>query len=95
MLGNASFIARLLYFLAIVFKWFLRLLLLSLAVVVVLGIGSLIFGILPFSKARGSGSSPTSTDGDALAAANLVELDFLTANHDLEGVATSDSENEI
>ncbi len=95
MAGNASFIAGFLHWLAIAFKWFLRLLLLLLVVGVVLGLGSLIFGSLPFHIIRRGGKSKSSTDGDTPSSANVVELEFLAADYHPEDGRTSESDDEI
>lgn len=92
--GNASFVGGFLYWLAIAFKWFLRLLLLLLAVGVILGIGALVFGSLPFRNSRRGGKSKPSMSDNATPNANLVELEFLAADYDLEDSCTSDSEDE-
>lgn len=77
MVENASFFAAFLHWLAIALKWFLRALLVVLAVGVILGIGSLIFGSLPLQQLRRGGKPKISTDGDAPPEAELVELEFL------------------
>ncbi|KAL9073992.1 MAG: hypothetical protein Q9161_002614 [Pseudevernia consocians] len=82
MVGNASFIAGFLHWLAIAFRWFLRIILFLLAVGVVLGIGALIFESLPFRHFRRGGKLRNSTDGDAPPDANLVELEFVAADYD-------------
>lgn len=95
MAGNASSVAVVVHWLAIAFKWFLRLLLLLLAIGVVLGIGALIFGALPFHDRRRGGESKTSAEGFAPPDANLVELDFLAADYDIEDMGMSDGDSEI
>ncbi len=95
MAGNVSFIAGFLHWLAIAFKWFLRLLLLLSIVGVVLGFGSLIFGSLPFHIIRRGGKSKPSTDGDTPSSANVVELEFLAADYHAEDDRTSESDDEI
>ncbi len=91
--GNASFTADILHWLAIAFRWFLRLILLLLVVGIVLGIGALIFGSLPFRNNRRGGKSKSSTDGDVPPDADLVELEFLAADYDYS--RTSESEDGI
>ena len=95
MAGNASFVAGFMHWLAIAFRWFLRLLLLLLAVGVVLGLGSLIFGSLPFHIIRRGGKSKPPTDGNTPPSADLVELEFLAADYHVEDGLTSESDNEI
>lgn len=82
MVGNASFLAGSLHVAAIAFKWFLRLLLLLLAVGVVIGIGSLISGSLSSLSIGRGGKSKTSTNEDARLDAELVELEFMAADYD-------------
>ncbi|CAD6571178.1 MAG: hypothetical protein ASARMPREDX12_004155 [Alectoria sarmentosa] len=91
MAGNASFLAGFLYWLAVAFKWFLRLLLVLLAVGVVLGIGALIFGSLPLHNIWRGGKSRTSRDQDGPVDTEVVGLDFLATEHDLEQDLASDS----
>ena len=91
--GNASFIGGVLYWLAIASRWFLRLLLLLLVAGIILGIGALIFGSLPPRISRRGWKSTLSVDDDALPDANLVELDFLAADYDPEDDG-SDSDDE-
>lgn len=79
--GNASFFGGLLYWLAIAFRWFLRLLLLLLVAGIILGIGALIFGSLPLRSSR---CGCKSMDDNALSDANLVELEFLDTDYDPE-----------
>lgn len=95
MAGNASFIAGFLHWLAIAFRWFLRFILLLLAVGVVLGIGALIFGSLPFHNFRRGGKLKNSTDGDAPPDADLVELEFMAADYDPDDSRTSESDDEV
>ena len=95
MAGNASFAAGFMHWLAIAFRWFLRLLLLLLAVGVVLGLGSLIFGSLPFHIIRRRGKSKSSTEADAAPSADLVELEYLAADHDAEDEIVSESDVEF
>ena len=99
MAGNASVAAGFMHWLAIAFKWFLRLILLLLAVGVVLGLGSLIFGSLPFHIIRrgGDGKSKLPADnGDTAPSADLIELEFLAADHDIgDGLISDDDDNEI
>ena len=85
MAENASFFAGFLYWLAIAFRWFLRLFLLFLVIGVVLGVGALVFNFLRVRKLE------TSPDGDASPDADLVELDFLAAECDPHQDQTSDS----
>ena len=93
--GNASFIGGFLYWLAIAFRWFLRLLLVLLAAGIVLGIGALIYGSLPLRhNRRGCKSNPPGND-HAVPDANLVELEFLAADFDQEDGCLSDSDDEI
>ena len=94
MAGNASFLAGFLYWLAVAFKWFLRLLLVLLAVGVVLGIGALIFGSLPLHNIWRGGKSRTSRDQDGPVDTEVVGLDFLATEHDLEQDLASDSGEE-
>lgn len=94
MAGNASFLAGFLYWLAVAFKWFLRLLLVLLAVGVVLGIGALIFGSLPLHNIWRGGKSKVSTDRDGPADTEMVGLDFLATEHHLEQDLVSDSGEE-
>lgn len=94
MLGNASFIAVFLHWLAIAFKWFLRLLLVLLAVGVVLGTGALIFGSLPLRNICRGGKSKTSTDRDGPSDTEMVGLEFLPAEYDPEVDLVSDSGEE-
>ncbi|KAF6220322.1 hypothetical protein HO133_003454 [Letharia lupina] len=94
MVENASFFAAFLHWLAIALRWFLRALLVLLAVGVILGIGSLIFGSLPLHQLRRGGKPKTSTDGDAPPEAELVELEFLAAEYDPAQDQSSDSGEE-
>ena len=95
MAGNASVAAGFMHWLAIAFKWFLRLLLLLLAIGVVLGLGSLIFGSLPFHIIRGGKSKPATDDGNTAASAELVELEFLAAEHDVgDGLISDDDDDD-
>lgn len=94
MAGNASFFAGFLYFLAIAFKWFLRLLLVVLVVGIILGTGALIFGSLPFHNTRCGGKSKPSTDRDGSPDTEIVELDVLAAEFDSELDLISDSGEE-
>ena len=95
MVGNASLLAGFLHWLAIVFKWFLRVLLILLATGVMLGIASMIFSFLPPYTSRRSGESKTSANEDSSPSSDLVELDFLPADYDLEDSRSSDSDNEV
>lgn len=88
--GNASFIGGILYWLAIAFRWFLRLLLLLLVAGIILGIGALIFGSLPLRNSRRGSKS---MDDNVLPDTNLVELEFLAADFDPEDDG-SDSDDE-
>ena len=88
--GNASFIGGFLYWLALAFRWFLRLLLLLLVAGIILGIGALIFGSLPLRSSR---RGCKSMDDNAIPDANLVELEFLAADYDLDD-DRSDSDDE-
>lgn len=94
MAGNAAFIAGFLQWLAIALRWFLRILLVLLVTGIILGIGSLIFGALPFRKIRRGGKSKPSTDRDAPQDADLVELEFLAAEFDPSQDQVSDSGEE-
>ena len=92
MAGNASSIAVFVHWLATAFNWFLRLLLLLLGLGVLLGIGALIFGSLPFHKRRRGGELKTFAEGDVPPDVNSVELEFLTGDYDPEDISTSDSD---
>ena len=94
MAGNASFIAVFLHWLAISFKWFLRLLLVLLAMGVVLGTGALIFGSLPLRNICCGGKSKTSTDRDEQSDTEMVGLEFLPVEYDPEVDLVSDSGEE-
>lgn len=91
--GNASFIGGCLYWLAIAFRWFLRLLLLLLAAGIVLGIGALVYGSLPLRNFRRGCKSNSSIDENAVLDANVVELEFLAADFDQEDGYISDSDD--
>lgn len=94
LVGNALFFAAFLHWLAIALRWFLIALLVLLAVGVMLGIGSLIFGSLPLHQLRGGGKPKISTDGDAPPEAELVELEFLAAEYEPAQDQSSDSGEE-
>ena len=91
MAGNASFLATFLYFLAIAFKWFLRFLLLLLAVGIVLGTGALIFSSLPSQNLR---KSKTSTDRNGPADTEVIGLDVLAVEYDSHEDLISDGGEE-
>lgn len=98
--GNASFLAGSLHWLAIAFKWFLNLILIFLAVGVVLGIGSLIFGSLNLYPIRRGDESKGSGDGDrggGLDAGMLTELELRSLGYDEEDEegCSSESDEEI
>lgn len=94
MVGNASFLANFLHWLAIAFRWFLRLILVLLAAGVVLGIGALIYGSLPARSARRGGKLESCTDRDGLPDADPVELDLLATDCDPDHDQFSDSGEE-
>lgn len=95
MAGNASFLATFLHGLAIAFKWFLRLLLLLLAMGVMLGLGALIFKSLPLHYiCRGGKSNSSTADRDGQLDTEMVGLEFLAAEYDPEQDLFSDSGEE-
>lgn len=94
MAGNASFLAGFLFWLAVAFKWFLRLLLVLLAVGVVLGIGALIFGSLPLHNIWRGGKSRTARDRNGPVDTEIIGLNFLATEHDMEQDLISDSDEE-
>lgn len=94
MAGNASLLAVSLHWLAIAFKWFLRLLLVLLAIGVVLGTGALIFGSLPLRNICRGGKPKTFADRDGPSDTEMVGLDFVAAEYDPQVDLVSDSGEE-